>query len=44
MKLVKFDKFFIYKICYNLFMDEKLKANTHVDVDYFTKVLKLSDY
>ncbi len=43
MKLVKFGKFFIYKICYNLFMDEKLKASTHVNVDYLIKVLKLSD-
>lgn len=24
-------------------MDEKLKANTHVDVDYLIRVLKLSD-
>lgn len=43
MKLAKFGKFFIYKICYNLFMDEKLKASMHVDVDYLIKVLKLSD-
>lgn len=41
MKLVKFGKFFIYKICYNFFMDENLKVSIHIDVDYLTKLLKL---
>ena len=40
--------FFIYKffkrnLCYNLNMAKKMKANVNVDVDYLTKVLKLSE-
>ncbi|WFR75748.2 hypothetical protein P9166_12615 [Lactococcus lactis] len=30
-------------MCYNLNMAKKLKANVNVDVDYLTKVLKLSE-
>jgi hypothetical protein len=30
-------------LCYNLSMAKKMKADVNVDVDYLTKVLKLSE-